>query len=143
MLVNSLGSRYTSLSLIPRLTLTGRFSTPSVQMSQWDSLKAQPVPRCSLLEGVLIVGPRALGSPGQPGFPLLQLPPLPLTSPSLPAPQGRSRTCRGLSRAPAGRVVPEGAEAGEPLSGGIALPRGPSAPLQPAASAQPSSVPGG
>ena len=136
MLVASLGSRYSSLSLIPPPTLTRRFSTPSVQMSRWDSLKAQPVPCCSLLEGVLIVGPQALGTPGQPGFPFLQ--PMPL-----PAPQGRSLTCRGPSRAPADLVVPQGAEAGEPLSRGISLPRGPSAPLQPAASARPSSGPGG
>lgn len=85
-------------------------------MSRWDSPKAQPVPRGSLLEGVLIVGPWTLGIPGQPGFPFLQPTPLPQTL-SLPAPQGRSLTCRGSSRAPAGCVVPEGAEAGEPLSG--------------------------
>ena len=97
-------------------TLTGRFSTPAVQMSRWVSPRAQPVPHCSLLEGLLIVGPQALGTPGQPGFPFLQPTPLPLTS-SLPAPQGRSLTCRGSSRVPAGRVVPKGAEAGEPLSG--------------------------
>ena len=133
MLVTSLGSRYSSLSLIPPPTLTLRFSTPSVQMSRWDSPKAQPIPRCSLLEGVLIMGPWALGTLGQPGFLFLQ--PMPL-----PAPQGRSLTCRGPSRAPAGHVVPQGTEAGELLSGGISLPRGPSVPLQPASSAHPCSV---
>ena len=141
MLVTSLGSRYSSLSLIPAPTLTRRFLTASVQMSQWDSPKAQPIPCCSLLEGVLIVGPRALGTPGQPDFLFLQPTPLPLTSSLLPAPQGRSLTCRGPSRVPVGLMVPQGAEAGERLSGGISLPRGPSEPLQPAASAQPSCVP--
>lgn len=148
MLVPSLlGSRYSfDWSLIPPLDWEAFHS--AVQMSRWVSPRAQPVPHCSLLEGASHSGAPGTGNPGAAWLPILAAH---APSPNLvaPAPQGRSLTCRGSSRVPAGRgVVPKGAEAGEPLSGRGSL--CPAAPLclcslQPeapaAASAQPSSVP--
>lgn len=59
-------------------------------------------------------GALGTGNPGAAWLPILAAH---APSLSLPTLQGRSLTCRGSSRVPAGCVVPEGAEAGEPLSG--------------------------
>lgn len=104
--------------LIPPPTLPGRFSNPIVMVSRQDSPSpASPTllpPGSGLVGGCLIAGTRAPG-PRATWLPILAAP-APSPDRASPRPPGRSLTCRGPCRASAGRVVPEGAKAGEPLA---------------------------